>query len=106
MRVDCARSEHESLPVVSGHELRELHAGYVIQRRDEPAPVSTLGGQRPSTGVGDSIVATPPLAGFLDSSPLDPAAVFHAVQRRVQRCQREREVSARPLLDQLCDLYP
>ena len=55
-------------------------------------------------GFGDAVIAAPPLAGLFDPSPLDPPALFHAVERRVERGQREAEVAVRSLLDQLRNL--
>ena len=39
--------------------------------------------------VGDPVVAAPPLARLLDPAPAQPAAILEAVQRRVERGERE-----------------
>src|SRR5262245_53655106 len=82
----------------------EAHAGHLTQRLDESPPVGTLLGQHFPSRFGDPVVAPPALAGFLDPSPLDPPALLHAIERGVERGQREAEIATGSLLDQLRNL--
>ena len=84
--------------------VRRIHAGHLAERRDEPAPVFALFRQDRAAGLGDAVVAAPALAGLLDPASLDPAAVLEAVERGVERREREAEVAAGALFDQLRDL--
>src|SRR5262245_55852604 len=86
--------------------LRELHARDLPERGDEPPPVGALLGEHAPPGLGDPIVAAPPLAGLLDPASLDPAAILEPVQRGVERREREPAAPARARLDELRDLVP
>src|SRR4029077_12660966 len=61
-----------------------LHAGHLAERRDEPAPVFALIGEDAASGLGDAVVTAPALPGLLDPASLDPAAVFEAVEGRIE----------------------
>src|SRR5262249_52307748 len=73
---------------------------------DEALPVGALLGKHFPARLGDPIVAAASLPRLLDPPSLDPAAILHAVERRVQGRQREPDAAARSLLDQLADLVP
>ena len=81
-----------------------FHAGHLAEYPDETCPVLALCGQDFAAGLGDPVVAPAPLPGLFDPAAGDPAAGFHAVQRRVQRGQREREHAVGSELDLPADL--
>src|SRR4051812_33094943 len=81
-----------------------LDAGHLAERRHEPAPVLALIRKDAAARFGDPVITTAPRAGFLDPSPLDPAAILEPVQGRVQRREGEPEAAVRALLNQLRDL--
>src|SRR5262249_60069359 len=83
-----------------------FHAGHLSERGDETAPVGALLGEHAAARVGDAVVAAPPLARFFDPPSPNPAAIFEAVQRRVERGEREAEPAIRARLDELRDLVP
>ncbi len=76
-----------------------LDAGDVRESRDEPSPFLALGREHGLPGVGDSVVAPPALARSLDPAAADETAFFEAIQRGVQRGQREPQRPARAVLD-------
>src|SRR5688500_17531038 len=82
---------------------RVPHARHLTQRFDESLPVLALVGEHLAAGFGDAVVTAPALAGLLDPSPLDPLAVFHAVQRGVERGEGEADRPAGSLVDQAGD---
>src|SRR3954452_520538 len=88
------------------YPLRVLDAGDLGQRRDETAPVGALLDEHAPPRVGNPVVAAAALPGLFHPPALDPAAIFEAIQRRVERREREPQAAAGPLLDQLGDLVP
>src|SRR3954467_3173314 len=81
-----------------------LAAGDLGQRGDEAAPVGALLDEHAPPRVGNPVVAAAALAGLFHPPALDPAAIFEAIERRVERGERELQAAAGPLLDQLGDL--
>src|SRR3954451_695663 len=86
------------------YPLRVLDAGDLGQRRDEAAPVGALLHEYAPPRVGNPVIAAAALAGLFHPPALDPAAIFEAIKRRVERGERELQAAAGPLLDQLGDL--
>src|SRR5688572_24550101 len=74
-----------------------------VDRRNVVLPCLALPGEHASSFRGEAVEASLPLAGLLDPSPLDPAAVFEAQQRGVERGEREGQAAARARFDQLAD---
>ena len=70
-------------------------AGDLAERRDEAGPVLALRGEHLPAGLGDPVVAAPPLAGLLDPAAADPAPRFEAIERGVERGQREASACRR-----------
>ena len=50
------------------------------------------------------IEAAPALARLLDPRPLDPAALFEAIEQRIERIEVEHQPAVRPRFDQLAKL--
>ena len=51
-----------------------------------------------------SIEAAPALARLLDPRPLDPAALFEAIEQRIEQVEVKHQPPARPRFDQLAEL--
>ena len=77
---------------------------HLRERGHEPPPVLALFRQHRAAGVGDAVIAPPPLAGLFHPASLDPAAILHPVERGVEGGQREPQVAVRSLFDQLGNL--
>src|SRR5204863_7845830 len=75
-----------------------------VQRDEERVPHAALAGQCLATGAGELVIAAAALAGALDPAPFDPAAIFEAVERGVERRDVEADRPVRPLGDQLADV--
>src|SRR6476660_3368411 len=87
-----------------GCRSRVLDPGELAERCDEAAPVGPLLVEHLAAGLGDPVVAAPAQAGFLDPAAADPAAIFHAVERRVERGQCEAQGATGSFLEQSRDL--
>src|SRR5262245_39508526 len=101
-----ARKSGFGVMSMSRKESRVLHPGELAERGDEAGPVGALLGEDAPAGLGDAVVTAAALARLLDPAPLDPAAILHAVERRVERGEREPEAAIRALLDEPRDLVP
>src|SRR4051794_26337072 len=81
-----------------------LHPRDAGHRRHELAPALALGGQDVATGGGYAIEAAAPLARLLHPPPRDPAALLHAVEEGIERCDVEGEDAARAGRDELAEI--
>src|SRR5262245_19809171 len=79
--------------------LRRLDPGDLRQGCDEPCPILALTRQHPPAAVGNPIASAAALPRPLDPSPADPAALLEAVERFVERRQREAQRAPRSRLD-------
>src|SRR5690242_15278302 len=90
----CARTS--AVQSCVGAVMRNLPSGEadacdLPEGGDEPRPVGALIREYFAAGLGDAVIAAPPLAGAFDPAPADPPAIFQAVQRGVERGEREAE---------------
>ena len=60
-------------------------------------------GEDPAPRRGQAVEAAAPLASLFDPSPLQPSALFQAIEQGIERGDVELELSVRALLDQLAD---
>ena len=67
----------------------------VLDAQRRSAPSSRAAPRAPCGRLGDPVVAAPALSRFLNPPSANPAAVFQAIERRVER--RERERRRRPI---------
>ena len=74
-----------------------------IERREEVLPGVTVAGERVTSGFGQPVVSPPALAGALDPTAFDQAAIFEAVERRVQRSDVKADGPPRAVRNQLAD---
>src|ERR687898_1542888 len=70
---------------------------------DEGLPGLALFGQHAASLWREPVEAPSPLTCLLDPAALDPAAVLETQQRGIERRKGERQLPARPRLDQLAD---
>src|SRR5262245_19616964 len=73
--------------------------GKLRQGCDKAAPVVALDGERLAALVGDAIAAPPPLPRTLDPPAAHEVALLEAIERRIQRGEREPERPLRSPLD-------
>jgi hypothetical protein len=78
---------------------RRFEAGHLHQRCDKARPVFALGREYPAAAFSDAVIAAAALTGPLDPSPADQAAFLEAIQRLVERRQRELQRPARAVFD-------
>ena len=70
---------------------------------DELVPGLALSRQHTLTCRRQPIEAAPALARLLDPRPLDPAALFEAIEQRIERVEVEHQPPARLRLDELAE---
>src|SRR3954470_13509933 len=75
-----------------------------LNRLDELAPVITLRGEHLAPFCRQAIKAPAALAGLLDPSSRDPAALLQPAEQWVERGHLELQPPAGSLVDQLADL--
>jgi len=63
--------------------------GDLCDGRDESDPVVALGRERRSPLAGDAVVAAATLPGTLDPAATDQIAILEAIERRIERGERE-----------------
>src|ERR1019366_1083905 len=80
-----------------------FHSSDAADGLDERLPALPLGSQDLAPLRGQPVIAPAALAALLHPSALDPAALFQAIQQRVQRRRVKTERALRSLLDQLAD---
>src|SRR5687768_1456569 len=83
-----------------------FHPRDLSEDADEPCPVLTLRGEHFPACVGNPVMPPAPLPRLFDPAARDPAARLHAVKRRVQRRQRERQHAAGSKLDLAANFVP
>src|SRR5262249_62043945 len=79
-------------------------SGIGVAPLDDRAPGAALRRKPGGARRRQPVVAAPALAGFFDPAALDPAALFEAVEQRIQRSDTELEGAARPRPDQLAQV--
>ena len=79
--------------------LRGFDAGDLTQRGDESPPLLALRLEDALPRVGDAVVAASALPGPLHPAPANQPALFEAIERGVERSEREAERAVRPLFD-------
>src|SRR3954470_5166655 len=77
---------------------------HLIDRRDVGAPILALRREHTVACGGQAVETALPLARPLDPAALDPAAILETQEGWVESRERERQLTARPRLDQLADL--
>src|SRR6188768_605462 len=89
---------------VGGRRLCMLVSGDTADGIDEGVPGLALAGEH-LAALGRHLIEAPaPFAGFLDPGALNPAALFEAIEQRIERINVEDELAARARLDQLAEL--
>jgi hypothetical protein len=94
---------NERLPIMGGHRYNRLDARDLAQHGEESSPIRPLRGENLPPLFRDAVIATTALTRLLHPPTLDPAPLFHAIQRRVKGSQRESQIAAGTALNQLRD---
>src|SRR6185369_17485018 len=75
-----------------------------VDRFGKRPPGITLRGQHRGAGRRQAVVAPAALAGFFDPAAEDPAALFEAIEERIERRDAELEHPFGACLDQLAEV--
>src|SRR5262245_66570041 len=81
-----------------------FHSGDAAERQDEFAPGVALRGQDVGADRRQPVIAAPPLPGFLDPAPEDPAALLEAIEQWIEGGDTEFQDAARSRLDELAEV--
>src|SRR5262245_37447042 len=81
-----------------------FHSSDAADREDEFAPRVTLRRQDVGADRRQPVIAAPPLPGFLDPPPQDPAALLEAIEQGIERGDAEFQDAARSRLDELAEV--
>src|SRR5689334_1912737 len=85
--------------VMASSPSRGLDTRDFSQHANEPRPLIALRGEPRPSRIRDPVVAAATLAGLFDPAAADQAAFFEAIERGVERSEREAERARRSLLD-------
>ena len=83
-----------------------VETGDAMQRREEGVPIGSLRCEDLPPVSCQAVVAAAALPGFLDPRAVDPAALLHPVQHRIQRGDVEKEHAVRAVVDHARDFIP
>jgi len=88
--------------LISCFHSRMFHSRDASYCSDKGLPFFALYRQNTSPFGSQAIVAAPPLIGFFDPTPLNPASFFQAVQQRIER----RNVEMKHAAGAACSISP
>src|SRR5712675_3215358 len=90
--------------LISCSHSRMFHSCDASYCSDKGLPFLALHSQNASPFGSQAIVASPPLIGFFDPTPLNPPSFFQPVQHRIERGNMEMEHAAGAEIDKAADV--